>query len=289
MDGPNQDTSINILDFSPPSSTSNNPNQCSDQHPTSPLKVVTLRQALTNKIVDLQEKWDVSQMPINLQDYMLHQLFGSLQEEPNVFEDGTLDCGALPISTLLTLVGLELELIKGFSLPTLWKQLHNLYKELGLVATERWQFGIGFTQAPHDPHLMSPSVQDLYEGFEVVRCECGLNSGQKFKRDCPSCSHRCPICLHMRKHILTYDFMPIAPLLTSLCRSKSICERMLMTWRDKDRWLGKDPEVLLEVIKEHFDGSKFREYQAFWNHEGEWEALVICPNNICSHSFRTFP
>jgi len=53
--------------------------------------------------------------------------------------------------------------------------------------------------------------------------------------------------------------MPIGPLLTSLCRSRSICERMLMTWRTKDRWLGKDPKVLPKVIKEHFDGNKFRE------------------------------
>jgi hypothetical protein len=44
---------------------------------------------------------------------------------------------------------------------------------------------------------------------------------------------------------------------------------MLMTWRAKDRWVGKDPNVLLEVIKEHFDGSKFCEYQAFWNFKGE--------------------
>ncbi len=77
-------------------------------------------------------------MPINLQDYMLHQLFGSLQEKPNVFEDGRLDYGVLAIGRLLTLVGLDPELIRGFSLPTLWKQLHCLYRELGLVATKRW-------------------------------------------------------------------------------------------------------------------------------------------------------
>ncbi len=62
LDGPSQDTSTNIFEFSPPSSTSNEPSQCSDQHPTGPVKVVTLRQALTNKIVELQEKWDVSQV-----------------------------------------------------------------------------------------------------------------------------------------------------------------------------------------------------------------------------------
>jgi hypothetical protein len=75
------DTSTNIFEFSPLSSTSKEPSQCSDQHPEGPIKVMTLRQALTNKIVELQEKWDVSQVPINLQDYMLHQLFGSLQED----------------------------------------------------------------------------------------------------------------------------------------------------------------------------------------------------------------
>jgi hypothetical protein len=127
-------------------------------------------------------------VPINLQDDMLHQLFGSLQEEPNVFEDRRLDYGALPIGRLLRLVGLKLKLIRGFSLLTSWKQLHNLYRELGLVAMERWRLCTRSTQAPHDPHLMSSSVEDLYEGFEVVRCECGPNLGRKLKRDCASCS-----------------------------------------------------------------------------------------------------
>jgi hypothetical protein len=91
---------------------------------------------------------------------------------------------------------------------------------------------------------VSPSVEDLYKGFKVVHCECGPNSRQKLKRDCLDYSHRCPICLQMKKQILAYDHMPIGPLLASLCRSKSICEKMLMIWRAKGRWLGKDPKVL---------------------------------------------
>jgi hypothetical protein len=87
-----------------------------------------------------------------------------------------------------------------------------------------------------------------------VRYECGFNSKQKFKKDCLGCSHRCLICLQMKKHVLTYDYVPIGPLLTNLCKSKSICERMLLTRRTKNRWLGKDPKVLLEVIEDHFDG-----------------------------------
>jgi hypothetical protein len=27
-----------------------------------------------------------------------------------------------------------------------------------------------------------------------------------------------------------------------------------MTWKTKDKWLGKDPKVLLEIIEDHFDG-----------------------------------
>jgi len=64
----------------------------------------------------------------------------------------------------------------------------------------------------------------------------------------------------MEKHILAYDYMPIKPLLASLCKGRNICEKMLMTWRAKDRWLGKFPKVLLKVIEEHFDGNKFHEY-----------------------------
>jgi len=90
------------------------------------------------------------------------------------FEDGRLDYGALPIGRLLTLVGLQSELIRGFSLPTLWKQLHNLYRELGLVATERWRLCTGSTQAPHVPHLMSPIVEDLYEALRLCIVSVGL-------------------------------------------------------------------------------------------------------------------
>jgi hypothetical protein len=93
--------------------------------------------------VELQENWDVSQVPINIQDYMLHWFFGSLQEESNVLKDGRLDYGALPISKLLTLIGLKLELIRWLSLPTSWKQIQQLYKELGLVETKRWRLCIG--------------------------------------------------------------------------------------------------------------------------------------------------
>lgn len=65
--------------------------------------------------------------------------------------------------------------------------------------------------------------------------------------------------------------------------------KLLHVWRNKDKWLGKDIDWVPEKIEEHYDGSKFRECQAFWDPEKEWETLVICPNTNCSHSFRAFP
>jgi hypothetical protein len=120
---------------------------------------------------------------------------------------------------------------------------------------------------------MSPSAEDLYEGFEVVRCECGPNSRQKIKRDCPCCSHRCLICLHMRKHILAYDYMPIGPLLASLCRSKSICEKMLMTWKAKDRWLGKDFKFCQKLLKNILTVASFMSIKHFGILKGSGKPL----------------
>jgi hypothetical protein len=60
-------------------------------------------------------------MPINLEDFMLHQLFGSLQEEPKILENRSVDYNALPIGRLLTLVGCER--LKVIPLSISWKRL----------------------------------------------------------------------------------------------------------------------------------------------------------------------
>jgi len=63
-----------------------------------------------------------------------------------------------------------------------------------------------------------------------------------------------------------------------------------MTWRAKDRWLGKDPKVLLEVIEDHFDGlASFVNIRHFGILKGSERPFVICPNSKCSHSFQAFP
>ena len=93
----------------------------------------------------------------------------------------------------------------------------------------------------------------------------------------------------MRKTTLAFEYMPIGQVLKSLCKSRSICHKLLTTWRSKERWLGKDPSVIPDKIEENFDGAKFRELQAFFYHEGEWEAPVVCPNKFCLHAYKAFP
>jgi hypothetical protein len=64
---------------------------------------------------------------------------------------------------LLTLVGLEV--VVGFSPLTSWKKLHQIYRELGLIMTERW-------------HLCTMSkvvAQILQMKKNILACETIIN------------------------------------------------------------------------------------------------------------------
>jgi hypothetical protein len=137
---------------------------------------------------------------------------------------------------------------------------------------------------------MMPTIKDSYKRFEMIHCECVPISRNKYKMDCPSHCKKCPICLFTTKKILVFDYMHVGPLLTSLCKSITLCEKMLYTWRTKDKWFGKDFESFVpKIIKEHFDGNKFCEYQVFWDLETKWEVCIICPKKACFHASKTFP
>jgi hypothetical protein len=60
-------------------------------------------------------------MPINIEDFMLHQLVGSLQEEPKILENRSVDYNALLIGRVLILVSLER--LKVVPLSISWKKL----------------------------------------------------------------------------------------------------------------------------------------------------------------------
>jgi hypothetical protein len=64
----------------------------------------------------------------------------------------------------------------------------------------RWHLCIGFTQTMQAPHLMSLGVEDFYEGFKTR--QCGPTLAKNYRKGYVGCSHRCPICLQMKKCVL---------------------------------------------------------------------------------------
>ena len=78
---------------------------CSSEHVRLAPQALTLQKAITCRMVELQSMWDDAHVPIILQGHMLHQLFGCLEEEPKVFEDGSINHSRLTLGKLLTLAG----------------------------------------------------------------------------------------------------------------------------------------------------------------------------------------
>ena len=191
---------------------------------------------------------------------------------------------------LLILAGPEWEghISRGSVALTSWKQLQVYYEPLGLVKAQRFRLCMRTIEVSYVSQLMEPSPEDIYEGPNMAKCECGLEMRTKFKCDCSTCAEKCLTCSKMRKHILAFEYMPVDPLLASICKSKSMYFKLLNTWRNKEKWLGQDPFLIPENIHEQYDERKFRELQAFWNPEGDWEAPVICPNTHCLHAFKAF-
>ena len=116
-------------------------------------QALTLNEAITCRIVELQIMWDETFIPIGVQDSMLHQLFGSLQQEPKVFEHGMIDYSELFLGRLLTIVGPQWQgdIGGGVVAPASWKQLRVFYKSLGLVETQRFRLCVGSTEVSHVP------------------------------------------------------------------------------------------------------------------------------------------
>ena len=104
--------------------------------------------------------------------------------------------------------------------------------------------------------LLELNQEDIYRGGEMVQCQC-IPSQKKYKRDCVECSEKCHVCQNIKKTTLAFEYMPIGQVLKSLCKSRSICHKILTTLRSKERWLGNDHLVILYKIEENFHGAKF--------------------------------
>ena len=253
-------------------------------------EALSLEHAISCQIIELQRMWDEAHIPTGLQGQMLERLFGSLEKQPNLHSSGKLDHTGLSLGKLLTLAGPDWKGELGeYDVPCSWSSLKNMYSYLGLVAAQRWRLCTRSKEAPHPPELLNPSLEDVYEGPGILPCVCLPRGRSKFKRDCAFCSEKCPTCKMKRKNILAFEQLPLGKLLGVLVSTKTVCFKLLHSWRNRVCWLGRDVSFVSEKIEENFDGSKFREIQDFFNPEIEWEAPVICQNPECRHAYRAFP
>ena len=66
------------------------------------------------------------------------------------------------------------------------------------------------------------------------------------------------------KNILAFEQLPLGKLLGVLVSTKTVCFKLLHSWRNRVRWLGRDVFFFVtEKIEENVDGSKFYEIQDF--------------------------
>lgn len=142
---------------------------------------------------------------------------------------------------------------------------------------------------PHAPILMEPSNEDLYEGRDVVKCTCQRHDKPRLARDCPSCCEKCPQCQMHRKFVLAFEYLPFGPRIAQMCKSKTNCFEFLELWRQRDSWLGKAEDYKPSNISQFWHGKKMREFQDFWNPDGQWELPVQCSSRQCTSMFRAFP
>lgn len=173
------------------------------------------------------------------------------------------------------------------SIPTSYDQLLKDYEEQGMSKPIRWRVCTGSIEMPHNAQLLSPSLEDLYEGPFIVKCNC--ENGVKLRRNCKECGERCLVCGALQKDILPFDYLPLARELEQLSGSSTRCHEFLEHWRNKSKWRGVNPDDPISQSCEIWDGSKFKKYQAFWDPQQEWEAPVKCSNTTCKEVFRAFP
>lgn len=127
---------------------------------------------------------------------MLHQLFGSLQQQLKVFKDGALDHSELSLGRLLILAGPEWEghISRGSVALISWKQLQVYYEPLGLVKAQIFRLCMRTIKVSYVSQLMEPSPEDIYEGPNMAKCECGLEMRTKFKYNYSTCTEKCLTC-----------------------------------------------------------------------------------------------
>ena len=245
-----------------------------------------LKWTLKHKLINLQSEWDEQCISRKYQGKLLGHIFGNLRrgEDDNLVPPSEQTFGEVFRRMPPTWKGE----IAGHVVPSSWRNLMTAYKKWGLGEPSRWRMCVGTENNIHDAVLLQPSDEDVYEGNNILSCSC--NPPENI-RDCIIHGAKCFKCERLRKHLIPFDYFPIARQLSTLMRSRKKCEQMLTMWKreNRERWLGKGIANPPNHIKEIWDGEKLCQYQDFWNPEVEWELPVSCGNEDCKMIFRAFP
>lgn len=89
--------------------------------------------------------------------------------------------------------------------------------------------------------------------------------------------------------MISFQYISLIDQLKALCKSEAFCHDFLGMWRERERWLDKDPSHYPEFIHEFWDGEKTRLCQDFWNPDASWEAPIHCSNQYCKMTYKAFP
>jgi hypothetical protein len=84
-------------------------------------------------------------------------------------------------------------------------------------------------------------------------CLCVPRRLIKQRRDCPTCCQKCPMCLTMRKDVLSFEYMPLASIITNMCLSQTLCHDFLALWRNRNAWRGLREDFVPDTIKVFWD------------------------------------
>lgn len=176
-------------------------------------------------------------------------LFGSLTEQPHRIEVGLFDYIHLSLGTLLSLVGANWNGdLDGFQVPTSWKQLQSVYKGLGMEETQKWHLCTGDKNSSHSPIVMK--LHDEDHAKLKLDCVCVPRRLIKQIQDCPTCCQKCPMCFTMRKDVLSFEYMPLASIITNMCLSQTLCHDFLPLWRNRNAWRGR--KILCQTLLRNF-------------------------------------
>jgi hypothetical protein len=174
--------------------------------------------ALMARVIELQILFNNFQMSIKAQGKILKILFRSLIEQPHSTKVGLFDYKHLSLGRLLSLAGPNWSGdLGGFQMPTSWKQLQSFYKGFDMWETQKWHLCIGDKNAGHFPIVTKPHDENHIE--LKLDCVCVPKRLVKHKPNFLACCQKCPMCFTMRKYVLSFEFMPLAIIITNMCLS----------------------------------------------------------------------